>query len=441
MVPLIAVLSLAACGGGGGDPTSAAPASSGPPPGPAPSTPQPSQGTAARVEVVAGNTQVGDAGATLPLKLKVRVADSGGNPVPAAPVQFAVSSGQGTLQSPAVVATDATGMAEATWRLGPLSGLQRVTAQAGNALATFQGVALGPARLPAELPPLAIVSNRDGNREIYRVAADGSNLARLTFDPADDASPSWSPDASRIAFVSDRSGTESIHVMNADGANVRPLLAGRAARDAAWSPDGTLLAFSTLSEGQFRIAVMSPAGGALQFLTNRPGYHGTPSWSPDGRKLALVSDYVAYDFAYHIYTMISDGSELTQRSTGGFIFPSLALFLHPTWSPDGSLLAFVYGRVINRDDVRFTVAVMPADGGPSKDLAWAGDLPLRDLLDPGSLSWSPDGRGLAYTLVDCDLVAGTACVTPKRRSVKYLALDGSEDRVVMENAADPAWHP
>ena len=40
---------------------------------------------------------------------------------------------------------------------------------------------------------IAFESNRDGNREIYVVKADGSGLTRLTVDPADDMWPAWSP--------------------------------------------------------------------------------------------------------------------------------------------------------------------------------------------------------------------------------------------------------
>src|SRR5205823_2728079 len=52
--------------------------------------------------------------------------------------------------------------------------------------------------------PIAFVSNRDGNSEIYIMAPDGTAQQRLTNDPASDLFPSWSPDGKQIAFQSYR---------------------------------------------------------------------------------------------------------------------------------------------------------------------------------------------------------------------------------------------
>src|SRR5262245_45351695 len=63
------------------------------------------------------------------------------------------------------------------------------------------------------LSRLAFTTNRDGNKEIYVMHADGSNLVNLTNHPDDDYSPAWSPDGMRIAFTSSRNGSEQIYVM------------------------------------------------------------------------------------------------------------------------------------------------------------------------------------------------------------------------------------
>ncbi len=92
-------------------------------------------------------------------------------------------------------------------------------------------------RLPVAAERIAFHSDRDGNPEIYVMDADGSNVTRLTNDPADDGFPTWSPDGSRIAFFSDRDGNPEIYVMDADGSNVTRLT-NHPALDAvpAWSP-------------------------------------------------------------------------------------------------------------------------------------------------------------------------------------------------------------
>jgi Tol biopolymer transport system component len=75
---------------------------------------------------------------------------------------------------------------------------------------------------------IAFTSDRDGNREIYVMNADGTNQVRLTNNSVVDDHPTWSPDGTKIAFVSERiSGGFAIFVMNADGTNkveVTPLI-------------------------------------------------------------------------------------------------------------------------------------------------------------------------------------------------------------------------
>jgi Tol biopolymer transport system component len=65
---------------------------------------------------------------------------------------------------------------------------------------------------------IAFTSNRDGNSEIYLMNPDGSNMVRLTDNPASDKEPAWSPDGSMIAFSSDRNGSFDIYVMGVEGA-------------------------------------------------------------------------------------------------------------------------------------------------------------------------------------------------------------------------------
>lgn len=121
-----------------------------------------------------------------------------------------------------------------------------------------------------------------GNTDIYKVSASGGVSQRLTDMPGIDIGGSFSPDGSKIVFESDRSGSQQIYVMNADGTNQQRIsfFGGRAATP-EWSPRGDQIAFTHIA-GNFRIAVMSPGGGELRYLTDS-WQDEAPSWSPNGR--------------------------------------------------------------------------------------------------------------------------------------------------------------
>lgn len=84
---------------------------------------------------------------------------------------------------------------------------------------------------------IAFTSFRDGNGEIYVMNPDGSEKRRLTNNPANDRSPSWSPNGKKIAFDSTRDGNRDIYVMNVDGSEQKRLT-NSPANDGSpsWSP-------------------------------------------------------------------------------------------------------------------------------------------------------------------------------------------------------------
>jgi len=167
---------------------------------------------------------------------------------------------------------------------------------------------------------IAFVSNRDGNGEIYVMnvaeALRGLPHKRLTHNSVSDTHPIWSPDGKRIAFVSNEGGNSEIYVMNSDGSGQTNLTNNPADdTDPAWSPDGTQLAFSSYRSGNSEIYVvnipdpLSPQNLPSPInLTQNAAYDGNPVWSPDGKRLAFVSDR---DGNFEIYVMNADGSGQT----------------------------------------------------------------------------------------------------------------------------------
>lgn len=121
-----------------------------------------------------------------------------------------------------------------------------------------------------------------GNTDIYKMPASGGASSRLTDTPGIDIGGSFSPDGSRIVFESDRSGSQQVYVMNADGSGQKRIsfFGGRAATP-EWSPRGDQIAFTHVA-GNFRIAVMDPAGQGLRYLTDS-WQDEAPTWAPNGR--------------------------------------------------------------------------------------------------------------------------------------------------------------
>ncbi len=124
-----------------------------------------------------------------------------------------------------------------------------------------------------------------GNSDICRINADGTGFVRVTSDPAQDAEPAWKPGASTIAFVTTRfTGLYELAVMNPDGGAVGRVSPGTLARDPAWSPNGTKLAFADLSSCGFPdcyssgLLVMSADGTGITRLTSGRDY--APAWRP-----------------------------------------------------------------------------------------------------------------------------------------------------------------
>jgi hypothetical protein len=122
---------------------------------------------------------------------------------------------------------------------------------------------------------------------------------------------------------------------------------------------------------------MRPDGAGLRNLT----HHGNdfyPSWSPDGRRLAYVSDR---DGTWEISTVNADGSGQSRLTSGSrFVCPSGGCSVprfHPSWSPDGKQIAFTH----DRDGVA-QVYVMNADGTGQKRLT-------SHHMDALDVSWQP----------------------------------------------------
>ncbi|PWB76616.1 MAG: Tol-Pal system beta propeller repeat protein TolB [Holophagae bacterium] len=137
---------------------------------------------------------------------------------------------------------------------------------------------------------IAFASSVDGNTDIYTMPAGGGTPRRLTTARGIDTQPAWAPNGRQIAFTSTRAGSPQIFLMDSDGSNVRQLtFEGNFHDEATWSPDGTRIACTTRESRTFQLATIDAVTGARQVLTG-PGNNESPVFSPDGSMLAFSSD-------------------------------------------------------------------------------------------------------------------------------------------------------
>ena len=241
---------------------------------------------------------------------------------------------------------------------------------------------------------IAFSSDRDGNYEIYVMDDDGGNLQRLTNHPDSDFHPSWSPDGKWIAFLSRRDQVRSkhgiaaeIYVMDAGGGNPQRLTNDlHDDYHPSWSPNGKQIAFASVRDGNTDIYVIDADGGNEQRLTNNPLYDYSPSWSPDGERIVFIACREGhfrkdFDLTYEIYVMDADGGN-EQRLTENRRYD-----FSPSWSPDGKRIAFASDR--KADFVNWEIYVMDADGANLQRLT-------NNRHDDWFPFWSPDGERIAF---------------------------------------------
>lgn len=185
-----------------------------------------------------------------------------------------------------------------------------------RAVVTCKGTNTGPSFSP-DGALIALASSCAGNSEIYTVRPDGSELQRLTRNPAADFSPAWSPNGRRIVFVSDRSGSQQLYEMDATGLNTRRLFApGGQKDDPAWQPvRGELIAFTaSTGSNNFDIFMYNLTTDRVLQLTRGRGRKEAPAWSPDGRQIAF--EWARND-SIQIWVMGLDGSRQRMLTATG----------------------------------------------------------------------------------------------------------------------------
>ncbi|HLH06386.1 MAG TPA: Tol-Pal system beta propeller repeat protein TolB [Terriglobales bacterium] len=229
---------------------------------------------------------------------------------------------------------------------------------------------------------IVYVSSRSGNKEIWIMDYDGANQRQLTHKGSISLSPRISPDGSRVAFSGISGGNWEIEMYSLDlnrtvsfprysGTNLSP----------AWSADGTRIAFSSSRTGDPEIYIVDADGRNIRRITEAKGPDVSPTWNPKtNAQIAWVSGRTGLP---QIYTMESDGTNVQRMTDQGYA-------VSPSWAPNGQFLAFAWIR-------RY------GPGAPGARDIYVMDITTKQFVqlthDVGRNdfpSWSPDSRHIVF---------------------------------------------
>jgi Tol biopolymer transport system component len=239
-------------------------------------------------------------------------------------------------------------------------------------------------------------------------------------------SPVFSPDGTQIAYAWFSAKEHSLRIIGRDGSHLRVLTSmGEVDFPYAWSPDGRLIAVNLYSAGQSRIALVSVAGGSITPLKSTAWRKAdVGGFSADGKFLVYALPAGGDVSDSGVFTLAVDGSSEVRLGDG----------TDPSWTPDGRAVVFISDRSESRDLWRVPITDGKPSGAPQilrrniqinhgftrdgsllygirsngRDVFVASVAPASGRVDEpallteasvgsnGGVSWSPDGRHVAF---------------------------------------------
>lgn len=312
--------------------------------------------------------------------------------------------------------------------------------------------------------------------------ARNRQVTPFTSGPKNDTSPRWSPDGSKVAFLSDRNeGKTQIYLIPTDGGEAMQLTSRKdGVGEPVWSPDGKKIAFSAICDNVEDGVVTGGTGDGIGGGHTDGTADGTRDGADDGNATGSGNDDPLFDGKSDVRVITNIRYKLNGR---GFLPDKKAQILvvdvetgeieqltqgpydcrDPKWSPDGKQIAFTSARFEDNEltSVRdiYIVAVERGSRASNADLADArgapcsgGALQAKSALDEngerrirkitrtdhsiGSMSWSPDGKTIAFYGHDNEYrgatVAGVCVVPAEGGDIRYLT---KETELAVANSA------
>jgi hypothetical protein len=255
-----------------------------------------------------------------------------------------------------------------------------------------------------------VADDGDATQRVMTIGIDGSGLRLISPPGIDTRQPAWSPDGTSVVFAGEPAvgpgPSFEIYTVDADGSGLRQitLTDEGLASDPQWSPDGSTIVyarFRSLGNGNYEGDIWSVSPTSEFRLTSTPMSDWGPAYSPHGSQIAFSREG-------RIWVMGADGADPRVVTADGYASA-------PSWSPDGSMLAYLESEANDEADPQRVIVIELATGErhPVRGFTVAGNAPvwwandrlllLRAGVDagssptptPGPSAPSPDALGTA----------------------------------------------
>ena len=231
---------------------------------------------------------------------------------------------------------------------------------------------------------IAFSWNVTGSWELFEVLLDGKSLPNcITNGPGGKFSPKYSPGGHKLAYALDFNGSEDYHICCLDlidqvEIDLTPSIPFPLHPHFAWSPDGKEIAYLSIEPEEYGIYILSTEGNSLRKVCSFDQPLRDICWSPDGNFLAIEEETAGSDSSIILLSL--DTNDKKSISLNGSVLNAK----NPSWSPDGSELAFSCDQ-----NGFFNIGIFNLS---SSGITWLTDGKAED-INP---TWSPDGKKIAY---------------------------------------------